>query len=77
MWKANRAQLSRNAQTQAPWRLRVRDVRRSLMKRILVGLVLLFSFSAPIALPAQVVVVVRHNHHHHHHHHHHHPYRQQ
>jgi hypothetical protein len=43
------------------------------MKRILLGLAIMFSFAAPLALPAQVVVVVRHHHHHHHHH----PYRQQ
>ncbi|MGD0367988.1 MAG: hypothetical protein ABSA94_11075 [Acidobacteriaceae bacterium] len=46
------------------------------MKRILLGLALVFCFAAPIALPAQVVVVVRHHHHHHHHHHHYNPNRQ-
>jgi len=76
MWQADKAQLSRIAQTRAQWPLRVRDVRCSSMKSILLGLALMFSFAAPIALPAQVVVVVRH-HHHHHHHHHHRPYRQQ
>ncbi|MGA2205969.1 MAG: hypothetical protein ABSG10_04480 [Terracidiphilus sp.] len=39
------------------------------MKKILLGLVLIFCFAAPYAAQAQIVVVVHHRHHHHHHHH--------
>jgi len=39
------------------------------MKKILLGLVLIFCFALPYAAQAQIVVVVHHRHHHHHHHH--------
>jgi hypothetical protein len=38
------------------------------MKRIMLGLVLIFCFALPYAAQAQVVVIVHHRHHHHHHH---------
>jgi hypothetical protein len=38
------------------------------MKRILLGLVLIFCLAVPYAAQAQVIVVVHHRHHHHHHH---------
>jgi hypothetical protein len=39
------------------------------MKKILLGLGLIFCFAAPIASQAQVVAAAYHHHHHHHHHH--------
>jgi Ni/Co efflux regulator RcnB len=40
------------------------------MKKILLGLIAVLCFAAPIASQAQVVAAA-YNHHHHHHHHHH------
>jgi len=39
------------------------------MKKILLGMALIFCFAVPYAAQAQVVVVIHHRHHHHHHHH--------
>ena len=39
------------------------------MKKILLGLVLIFCFAMPYAVQAQVIVVVHHRHHYHHRHH--------
>ena len=38
------------------------------MKKILIGLVLIFCYAVPYAAQAQVVVVVHRHHHHRHHH---------
>jgi hypothetical protein len=38
------------------------------MKKIILGLALIFCFAAPYAAQAQVVVVIHHRHHHHRHH---------
>lgn len=40
------------------------------MKKILLGLALVFCLAAPYAAQAEVVVVIHHHHHHHHHYHH-------
>jgi hypothetical protein len=40
------------------------------MKKILLGVILVFCLAVPIASQAQVVVVLHPDHHHHHHHHH-------
>jgi hypothetical protein len=40
------------------------------MKKILLGLSLVFCLAVPYAAQAEVVVVIHHHHHHHHHYHH-------
>jgi hypothetical protein len=39
------------------------------MKKLLMGLILVFCFVAPVASQAQVVAAAYHHHHRHHHHH--------